>query len=684
MSIFVTYNVTQSLSGITPFDFFESALSQKIFQTTVASIMGSNIKASDIIIDQSYGRPTASPTPLPTAMPSPVPSFLPSALPTAWPSRVPTSARRRLLAVPAPAFQGPGSGSGSWQAGIDETEEEERERERAYYAQRQAEEALNAKSDVRRQLQATTQVRYLVQFSLQNTGFATATLAYSNTTTKLTTSITSGTFTTKLISVAQTNAYVPLAFATASTQVTVSALTTVLGHTTPWPTLNPTPSPTLNPTQSPTQYYTLTLTYLQFQVVVSVCTIVGLILALLGWYFFVKWQRNRSRFHAALKNASTSKEDRQRQWGLRRMLQFVTRYVFCLFLCFKAKTAEEREAEEIARLKREAKRRKKNEGFCSHCCRWVCCCYCCCKATRCCFRNVCGCKTWCAAPKHDEEDDGEDDNGDLEQPSGASQGLTGKGALLAALKSAQSPSSVSTKGGLPQQRRWAGTVSIKDPNAARQEEETKKSGGGVFGAISSLFGGGSSQANQHDASSGDNDPDDWVSMTATIVRKPPKEALLAGTNGRASPSLEEESKTVPAAEAEEGARGRFRRNKRGPTMDQDQPDDDAGNAGGRGGPPILTLTDVSRYASKKKNDKDHDAAAVLVLPTPGEGGFVSFRDNLKLLEQRRLQEAKRASKNEGSILGKSGYQVKSSSSASGTNANSSSAFFNDNTLQFLG
>jgi hypothetical protein len=116
----------------------------------------------------------------------------------------------------------------------------------------------------------------------------------------------------------------------------------------------------------------------------------------------------------------------------------------------------------------------------------------------------------------------------------------------------------------------------------------------------------------------------------------------------------------------------------------DQADDGAGNVGGRGGLPILTLTDVSRYASKKKNDKDHDAAAVPVLPTPGEGGFVSFRDNLKLLEQRRLQEAKRASKNEGSILGKSGYQVKSSSSASGTNANSSSAFLNDNTLHFLG
>ena len=681
MSIFVTYNVTQSLSLITPFDFFESALAQKIFQTTVASILGSKIRASDIIIDQSYGRPTANPTPLPTAKPSPVPSFLPSAEPTAWPSRVPTPARRRLLAVPEPMTKG----SGAWQAGIDETEEEERERERAYYAQRQAEEtALGAKSAVHRKLQATTQVRYLVQFTLQNTGFASAAVAYTNTTTMLTTSITSGTFTTKLNSVAATNGYVPLGLATASTQVTVSALTTVLGHTSPWPTLYPTLEPTLDPTRAPTKYYTLTLTYFQYEVVVSVCAIVGLILLLLGSYFFVKWQRSRSRFHAALKNATMSKEDRQRQWGLCRMVQFVARYVFCLFLCFKAKTAEEREAEEIARLKREAKRRKKNEGFCSRCCRWVCCCYCCCKVTRCCFRNVCGCKTWCAVPKHDDEDDGNDDDGDLEQPSGASQGLTGKGALLAALKSAQSPSSMSTKGGLPPQRRWGGTVSINDPNAARQEEETKKSGGGVFGAISSLFGGGSSQANQLDANSGagSDDPDDWVSMTATIVRKPPKEALLAGADGRASPSMEEESKTGPAAEADEGGRGRFRRNKRGPTMDQ--ADDGAGNVGGRGGLPILTLTDVSRYASKKKNDKDHDAAAVPVLPTPGEGGFVSFRDNLKLLEQRRLQEAKRASKNEGSILGKSGYQVKSSSSASGTNANSSSAFLNDNTLHFLG
>ena len=102
--------------------------------------------------------------------------------------------------------------------------------------------------------------------------------------------------------------------------------------------------------------------------------------------------------------------------------------------------------------------------------------------------------------------------------------------------------------------------------------------------------------------------------------------------------------------------------------------------------PILTLSDVNRYAKDKKKDGGGGsslASPVPSLPTPGEGGFVSFRDNLKALEARRVEEAKRAAASGigGSVAsgaGKKGYGIKAGAAAQ------ADSFLRDDGPVFLG
>jgi hypothetical protein len=178
-----------------------------------------------------------------------------------------------------------------------------------------------------------------------------------------------------------------------------------------------------------------------------------------------------------------------------------------------------------------------------------------------------------------------------------------------------------------------------------------------FGAITSLFiskksgmgGGGDTSAGGAQGRQGE-DGDDWTSLTKTIVKKPLSD-LAEAARAPSPASVEDEAKDP----AEEGGK-KLRKNRL--TRANSVESDKGTKASGGAAMPILTLSDMNRFAIKKKDaGSQQHAAAVPALPTPGEGGFVSHRDNLKLLEMRRVEEAKRAAQSGLGIgAGKKAYQ----------------------------
>lgn len=670
VQIEMKFTVTQQIENVSPFDFFENALSQMAFRAAIAQILGSKIKADYIAIDQTYGRPTAEPTPMPTPQPSSLPTKQPTAEPTAWPTFSPTAAVAHEI-IAGSVTRGRQLFSGHWQQFLprffrnsddsrhrrrllvampgskteaEEEAEKEAEIEAAYYRERQS--AIDSADEARGRRQlvvSTTLLQYSVAYNPTLTGFASPAAAYANSTTRLTDAIASGTLTTTLQHQAFLKGATALASATASTKVNVSAMVVTVLKNSLSPTQSPAPSP------SPTKYYTLTLTYLEFQVVSAVCSIVGLFLLVGLGYFYRKYQASRSRFHKALKEASMSKEDRQRAQWCRRGVALIIRYLFCLFLCFKAQSEEEQEAAEIARLKRDNK--TKREGCCRRCCRWLCCWYCCCKSLRCCFRQCFPECSWFAKPVQKDEDEDEDGDagadgqwkdveGGVASPFGGGGGGGLRGALKANTDMAAANGAGERKGG----RKWGGNARVleKDsPGSSPSAADDKKTTGGatgMFGAITSLFSSRKPSVESASAAGLDADAgrskDDWTSLAKTVIKKPLADLADAGRTSPPPPPDDE-------AKSPDGSKP-LRKNKLNRTASMQQ---QGGAESSASALPILTLSDVSRYAVKKKDGMGADGgvhAAVPSLPTPGEGGFVSFRDNLKLLEMRRLQEAKKS------------------------------------------
>ena len=557
---------------------------------------------------------------------------------------------------------------------------------------------------------------------MENLGYASASAAFNGTASKLSAAIASGVFTLLLQQTAYAYGASTIASVVAAAAPSFSVYTSVMTHTTSMPTAAPTAVPSTPPTPAPTKYYTLNLTYMEFEVVTSISTLTFVGLSLVAAYLYYRRASQISRFQSALAKASMSTEDKARQRPIWRGLKKCARYLCCLWLCFRYKTPGQEEAQE---QRRNSKRRAElmKEGCCRKCLRYLCCCYCFCRVCGVC--GWCGCAwccrcffpVWCKLPEEDEEYDEIDmEEGKSDMNSGSlrgSGGLGGGGATglgSAMFGNPNSPfssspdRSASAKGGAVVERekkRWGGKVRVTetgDKGGAALGSPADGAGAksfSIFSGLMSLFGlakpnnnaaGGSSLA----GTAADVEADDWAQLQRQIATMKhivengdglSRAALSTGTAGDAL-------KAADAGDEFEGDRERkkFRRGRkdRGESLDIAS---DEGVMGGMGGSavPILTAADLASAArnAKRKTDSDHPSLNVPSLPSPNDAGFVSFRDNLKMLEARRVQEAKRSDKS-GSLasMGAGGYITKKYTvQASGSGAD---AFLREEKVHFLG
>jgi len=188
------------------------------------------------------------------------------------------------------------------------------------------------------------------------------------------------------------------------------------------------------------------------------------------------------------------------------------------------------------------------------------------------------------------------------------RGLTGKGALSTALRSA-SPAPPLAAGA----SKWKVNVS-----STPQKVEGAKTAAASPGVFSKLFGSPSSSTSTPKIKGmpkDEADDEDWQSMTNSIItRKAPSASAAA----LAPSPNEEEDKVIKSPVA---------------------PEEEAGA-------PILTLKDLNKFRGRVEGagSPSGDTPPVPILPTPGQSQFVSHRDNLKLLESRRIQKEKRDEK----------------------------------------